>query len=348
MPVCRICFQDRNQGSIRFTTPRMRICRWCVGGLNGVEYSPAEAKERLKQNYRDRAAIGLTADANSADPYVAGRAQARLLNFDAYIAEQFPRWLERQIAENRVGPNGDARPPSPEIRLIRAHLKGLVRLHRSYTRLPPNWAMTSLQLKHQNGLACSRCRETLAPDELHAHHIVFRSRSGANNRNNLVVLCIPCHQVQHDHCIGQYGGEPEGVDDSEDGPLLNIDDIVPERTPAITLEVYEPVPVPAPQVSIPSVTPPRILPLQVTRNPLPKPLVVLPHRVPTPRVPQQNPPLLRQITPKPPRSSMNRIRESEFTGRAVFLKLMSLFLLVFGMSVLVIVVGATALTLFGS
>ncbi|HET9031997.1 MAG TPA: HNH endonuclease [Dokdonella sp.] len=301
----------------------------------------------MKTNYRYRAAIGLTADANAADPYVAGRAQARLLNFDAYIAEQFPRWLERQIAENQIQPNGDARPPSPEIKLIRAHLKGLVRLHRSYTMQPPNWAITSLQLKHQNGLACNRCRETLAPDELHAHHIVFRSCSGANNRNNLVVLCIPCHQLQHDHPIGQYGGEPEGVDDSEDDPLLNIDGRVPERVSPIAIEVRELVVLPAPQVSTPSATLPRILTLQLGQNSLPQCLVDPPTRVLTPRVPQPTPPAPKQITPKPSQLSLHNIRESEYTRGAVFLKLVSLFLLVFGILVLVIVVGATALTLFG-
>ncbi|MFZ2237733.1 MAG: HNH endonuclease, partial [Dokdonella sp.] len=55
---------------------------------------------------------------------------------------------------------------------------------------------------------------------LDAHHIVFRSKSGRNDRRNLVTICRDCHQKQHrGFVIGADGGEPEGRDDAslEDG-----------------------------------------------------------------------------------------------------------------------------------
>jgi len=286
MPECRICFQERTDGNIKFATPRICICRWCVESLNTVQYSPQEAKEKLKAIYRDRAERGLIADANSPDPILAARAQEVLLKFDAYVALQFPWWLKRKIRENGVQVNGNAVSPSLEIRLIRAHLKGLVRLRRSYTKLPPNWAITSLQLKHQVGLACNLCNHVFPPDKLHAHHIVFRSHSGANNQNNLVVLCIQCHQLQHNHAISQYGGEPDGLEDSEDGPLLGIDGTSADDASIDIGELQQVLVPPVPPVSLSTAPLPRVATFESAQNPLPQLPVTEPRMVPTPSVMQ--------------------------------------------------------------
>ncbi|MBX3698836.1 MAG: HNH endonuclease [Dokdonella sp.] len=285
----------------------------------------------MKANYRDRAAIGLIEDTNSASRHVAGRARARLLNFDAYIAEQFPRWLERQIEGNSIQSNGDGRPPSPEIKLIRAHLKGLVRLHLSYTKRPPDWAMKSLRLKNRDGLACSRCKNPLPPDELHAHHIVFRSRSGANNATNLVVLCIPCHQLQHDHPISQWGGEPEGVDESEDGLFLEIYDIAPNPALPVEIELPQVLALPVAPVSTPPATsPPRIRPLQLARNPL------------SHRREVRLPPVATQLAPQLMSLRQDKDSEAEYSAWTVLLDLVNVLSLVFGM---LLIIGAAVLLL---
>lgn len=341
MPVCRICLRDRNQGDIKFTTPRMRICRWCVSGLNKAEYSPAEAKERLNTSYRERTKIGLIADANSNDPRLASQAQARLVDFDAYIARRFPQWLSRRLAENGTLPNGAPRSPSPEVKLIRAHLKGLVRLHRSYTKFPPNWATTSLQLKHQDGgLACNLCGETSPPDQLHVHHIVFRSRSGTNNRNNLVVLCIPCHQCQHDHRIGQHQGEPEGVDESEDGPLPDIDDIVAARASSGTEDVQHAVVSPVSSSPSPPLRSGQAGISEPTLNLQPQSPMVSPAYVPSLLPSTTKPIKLSPIVPSP-----HKLPASGWSNGVDIPKIASLIALVFGLSILAIITAVVVLRL---
>ena len=39
------------------------------------------------------------------------------------------------------------------------------------------------------------------PQDLHAHHIVFRSQGGGDGEDNLIVLCARCHQLVHDERI---------------------------------------------------------------------------------------------------------------------------------------------------
>jgi len=51
-----------------------------------------------------------------------------------------------------------------------------------------------------------RCRNCKSRSALHVHHIVFRSQGGEDSMDNLLVLCLACHEgVHRDVKDGVYG-----------------------------------------------------------------------------------------------------------------------------------------------
>ena len=42
-----------------------------------------------------------------------------------------------------------------------------------------------------------RCQNCGATQHLQVHHIVFRSRSGGDEEENLITLCAECHRRKH-------------------------------------------------------------------------------------------------------------------------------------------------------
>ena len=51
-----------------------------------------------------------------------------------------------------------------------------------------------------------RCRSCGMRAGLHCHHIVFRSQSGEDTKENILVLCLACHDGIHkDVKNGEYG-----------------------------------------------------------------------------------------------------------------------------------------------
>jgi 5-methylcytosine-specific restriction endonuclease McrA len=46
----------------------------------------------------------------------------------------------------------------------------------------------------RDGWRCQVCGSTA---ELHVHHLRFRSRLGSDTLDNLIVLCVGCHRIQH-------------------------------------------------------------------------------------------------------------------------------------------------------
>jgi 5-methylcytosine-specific restriction endonuclease McrA len=201
MPLCRICLLDRRR--LIFNTPRMKICGWCIDVLNRTELSALEAMECMKRVLFSSLERRNLANLNSPDPRIARQAASRLQTLPSYVDRIFDDWLTNVLATPE-------RRPRVEVRVIRAFRHRLVRLHRSFVMYPPDWRVKSLRLKHSDGLSCARCSKRFAPDQLHAHHMVFRSRSGSNDMTNLVILCRACHQKQHDHPIGDSGGEENG------------------------------------------------------------------------------------------------------------------------------------------
>jgi 5-methylcytosine-specific restriction endonuclease McrA len=51
-----------------------------------------------------------------------------------------------------------------------------------------------------------KCRSCFSRNNLHVHHITFRSQQGADEADNLITLCSSCHDGVHkDVKDGQYG-----------------------------------------------------------------------------------------------------------------------------------------------
>jgi 5-methylcytosine-specific restriction endonuclease McrA len=52
-----------------------------------------------------------------------------------------------------------------------------------------------LRVYKRDGYKCRHCsiREVLSP-----HHIIYRSAGGGDEMNNILTLCIPCHNAEHD------------------------------------------------------------------------------------------------------------------------------------------------------
>lgn len=190
MPRCSICLQERT--SLRFKTGRMSICGFCVGALNRTSLSPRDAERNWLSEFREN-----------------------ILRNRPDAISWVGKWLERCgnwiVSEKLCDPENVR--ASHELKVIRAHRAGLVCLNRQYLDYPGNWEFKRYRTKHLDREMCLLCgpRGSKGQD-LHVHHIIFRSRSGTNSYRNLVTLCFRHHQAQHPHTIGDFGGEASGSD----------------------------------------------------------------------------------------------------------------------------------------
>ena len=210
MPACLICLKIRSRQNMKFSTRRMKVCRWCVGTLNRETLTLQQASEQRAaalHSYLFHKNANLAA---SRDPPERERGEWGLRTLDAFIEQVAAGGFAQQVAD--VGDQ------SVEIKIIRAVKKGLILPARQYTAYPANWGFTSLYIKHLDGEKCNLCKRSRLDDPdliLHAHHIVHRSNGGTNNRKNLVALCYSCHQKQHPDIVISLGaGEPDGVYDA--------------------------------------------------------------------------------------------------------------------------------------
>jgi 5-methylcytosine-specific restriction endonuclease McrA len=60
------------------------------------------------------------------------------------------------------------------------------------TKLPPKVAKACYI---RDGWKCRHCKNR---NDLHPHHVTYRSQQGAHELNNLLTLCWKCHQAEHD------------------------------------------------------------------------------------------------------------------------------------------------------
>lgn len=207
MVACLICLKDRSRQNMKFSTSRMKICRWCVRTLNRETWTVTEAEERRAADLHTLLFHRNMALISSGDPARVAEGERKLRGLDDFVEGVRLGGFSYQCSDPNDG--------SVEIKIIRAFKKGLLLHGRQYTARPKNWAFTAAQLKHRDQEKCNLCDDSRMdkPDlVLHAHHIVHRSYGGSNNRKNLVVLCYSCHQKQHpDIVISMTGGEPDGV-----------------------------------------------------------------------------------------------------------------------------------------
>jgi len=232
VPTCLICLKNRKQ--LKFSTPRMKICRWCVRKLNREAMTVQEAEESRAASLHTALYHRNMGLINSGDQAKVAEGERWLRGLDDYVERTRRDGFERQC----LNPDD----PSVEIRIIRAFKKGLILAGRQYTALPKNWAFTAAKVKQLDGDRCNGCGASRAEDPelcLHAHHIVHRSYGGSNNRRNLVTLCYDCHQEQHpDIVISRKGGEPDGVycppEDVEPPTVSPEAPLAPTPSPAST------------------------------------------------------------------------------------------------------------------
>ena len=68
---------------------------------------------------------------------------------------------------------------------------------------PANWNEIADTVKYRDGHKCRRCGklgyQAGGSVELHAHHIQTLARGGSNKIQNLITLCLSCHEHWHGH-----------------------------------------------------------------------------------------------------------------------------------------------------
>lgn len=204
--VCAVCRQRVDE--LRFLTSRLSICADCVRLLNTTELSAREAKAKWKAEWKK----------------VLRRTRGQ--EVDGWKDSWFDEKLRQRLKDPKLLARID------ELKVLRAYQLRLVCLDRRYLGYPSNWSFKSLRTKSEDGLKCAICGVGGADEELHVHHIVFRSRSGTNSARNLVTLCFRHHQEQHDHPISRRGGEAPGPDID-----VSDDDVSPSTSIEVDLDI---------------------------------------------------------------------------------------------------------------
>lgn len=57
---------------------------------------------------------------------------------------------------------------------------------------------TKAMVLNRDGYKCQHCKGKHKDSKLEVHHIIFRSRSGSDEAENLITLCHTCHRALHD------------------------------------------------------------------------------------------------------------------------------------------------------
>ncbi|GAB7020291.1 HNH endonuclease [Halostagnicola bangensis] len=82
---------------------------------------------------------------------------------------------------------------------------------------PPDWDRRRRRVYARDDHQCQNCRRRGGPYgdvELHAHHIVPKSRGGVHRLENLVTVCKPCHDAVH----SRNAVAPTAITDAEAEP----------------------------------------------------------------------------------------------------------------------------------
>jgi len=112
------------------------------------------------------------------------------------VAEKTESSLEsylNEIKKNQQTTNKD-------IRLLRAYFLNLINNENVTTPRPEGFEYDILksEIRKRDNNKCVSCSRGYQHGELHVHHIIPLSSSGTNASANLVTLCHPCHNKQHD------------------------------------------------------------------------------------------------------------------------------------------------------
>lgn len=77
---------------------------------------------------------------------------------------------------------------------------------------PSDWSKRRKSVLKRDDYTCQNCGDRGGPygdTELHADHVVPKSKGGTHDRTNLLTLCKPCHEKKHGHRIPTGQGESQ-------------------------------------------------------------------------------------------------------------------------------------------
>lgn len=170
---CAVCQSMR---TARFVTPRIRLCQWCVRGLNDHAPLDVVALARVVEGYRHP----------DEDP---------IWYWEAVLAgARRDRTISRAAKQFGLQPDGAA--ATFWRKVLRAYQLGLVSGGAAHARLSDQaWHDLARSIRREDGRRCAICG--VRNVELQVHHIVHLQHYGTNAHANLVTLCHPCHLQQH-------------------------------------------------------------------------------------------------------------------------------------------------------
>ena len=151
------------------------------------------------------------------------RAQSILDNLDDEVENALPNWINQRLATTKH---------EMPYKVVRAHRRGLLFRKQSLQRrtYPANWVDVARAIRLRDQFKCRICGAE--DEELHVHHIIFRSKHGTNRRGNLITLCRGCHQDQHEHEFDLLETHVESGNLNPESPAELIVDSVINGTPA--------------------------------------------------------------------------------------------------------------------
>ncbi|MDB2275873.1 HNH endonuclease [Halorubrum ezzemoulense] len=93
---------------------------------------------------------------------------------------------------------------------------------------PSDWKKRRKAVLKRDGFQCQNCGSKEGPDgssQLHAHHIVPKSKGGTHRQSNLTTLCEDCHNSIHGESLA-----PTATKDTSHGESYDeIDGVLIDR-----------------------------------------------------------------------------------------------------------------------
>lgn len=227
MPTCRIC--QHTFKSLKYQTEHIGICTRCVGTLNNTPEPAKNAEARLSELLARGMQRNAERGLNAEEEWIQRKARWTLDNFDAALAEALPDWITKLLAK----PDNSTR----DFKIMRAHRRGMLRMD-GFSDYPSDWSEMAHRIRQRDRWRCQSLGCNGINQTLDVHHIIYLSRHGTNQQSNLITLCRPCHEKEHDRVFDHLEVKEPG----------RKDPIQPRSDQA------EPAPAPAPDFQIKQAT----------------------------------------------------------------------------------------------
>lgn len=190
---CAVC---RSTRPARFKTSRVRLCQWCVKGLN--ENAPI-----------DVVALARTVDRFRWEGEDAVAYWQAVLN-----GHRSHQLISRTVRQFGMQPEGTS--STFWLKSLRAFQLGLISGGAACTRpVEDAWHALAQKIRRADSYECQICHTR--NEELHVHHIMHLEHFGTNAPINLVTLCYQDHRDQHPDILFSLDG-PEEHAYQEDAP----------------------------------------------------------------------------------------------------------------------------------